>query len=562
MTAIDSPLAQAIGLAVLHLLWQGTLIALVLAVALRLLARSSANVRYALSCAALAAFIGFGFATAYQSYEPVAPQLHLDDTVTARLGPSGEVVVEEQQTMTAIIVGAIQRHSSTIALLWLAGVVVLATKLTVMWTRARGLASIGTTPAPSEHQQTLRRLSDALGVGRAVRLLESVAVEVPSVVGFLKPVILVPATSLSGLSARQLELILAHELAHIRRHDFLVNMLQSVAETLVFYHPAAWWVSNQIRIERENCCDDLAVATCGNALEYARALTTLEELRTSSRLAIAANGGSLLSRVRRLVTHGDGNSVNGWTAVAAAVTFALVLTITSLPARADRDTDPPPPPEPPAAEMEVLAPEPPEPPEPEEAESPELDNLEPLEAEVEVPATPRAPRAPRAISIAPTPMVAPRPVVVPRVAFAADMADAMADFAEDFADGDDDETPAPAGKLSINDLISLRIHNVTPQYINEMRGVFGNTLTIREITSLKVMDVTPKYIADMRAAGVAIKTAREATSLKSLNVTPDWVRQLAATGYTNLSVRDLTRLAAAGVNADFVREMQKYRSNQ
>jgi len=115
-------------------------------------------------------------------------------------------------------------------------------------------------------------------------------------------VVLVPASTLAGLSPQQLEAILAHELAHVRRHDYLANLLQTAVETLLFYHPAVWWVSAQIRRERENCCDDLAVAVCGDRLGYARALVDLEGLRIEApRLALAASGGSLTDRIRRLV---------------------------------------------------------------------------------------------------------------------------------------------------------------------------------------------------------------------------------------------------------------------
>ena len=100
-------------------------------------------------------------------------------------------------------------------------------------------------------------------------------------IGWLRPVILFPASALTGLSAEQLEALLAHELAHIRRYDYLVNLLQTTVETLFFYHPAVWWVSAQVRQEREHCCDDLAVAACGDVLTYARALTALEQLRGS-----------------------------------------------------------------------------------------------------------------------------------------------------------------------------------------------------------------------------------------------------------------------------------------
>ncbi len=105
----------------------------------------------------------------------------------------------------------------------------------------------------------------------------------------------------TGLPEAQLELILAHELAHIRRHDYLVNLLQTLVETIFFYHPAVWWLSRQIRNERENCCDDVAMATVGSRADYGRALLAIEELRaTSPSLSLAAHGGSLLARIRRI----------------------------------------------------------------------------------------------------------------------------------------------------------------------------------------------------------------------------------------------------------------------
>src|SRR5205085_6589248 len=111
------------------------------------------------------------------------------------------------------------------------------------------------------------------------RLCRSALVEVPTAIGFMKPVILLPASTLTGLAPAQIEAILAHELAHIRRHDYFVNLLQSVIETLLFYHPAVWWVSRRVREERELCCDDLAVRASGDAIAYARALSELERLK-------------------------------------------------------------------------------------------------------------------------------------------------------------------------------------------------------------------------------------------------------------------------------------------
>ena len=155
---------------------------------------------------------------------------------------------------------------------------------------------------PTHWQMAVVRLSRRLHIAAPVKLLESTLVDVPTVIGWLKPVMLLPASALAGLAPAQLEAIFAHELAHVRRHDYLVNLLQTVVETLLFYHPAVWWLSARIRTERENCCDDLAVALCGDPVAYARALADLEELRgTGGRLAMAANGASLVHRISRLL---------------------------------------------------------------------------------------------------------------------------------------------------------------------------------------------------------------------------------------------------------------------
>ena len=149
----------------------------------------------------------------------------------------------------------------------------------------------------------------------------------PTVVGWLRPAILLPIAALASLSPAQVEAILAHELAHIRRHDYAVNVLQTIAETLLFYHPSVWWLSRRIRAEREHCCDDIAVALCGDAVGYAQALAELETWRTvSATMAMAATGGTLLDRVRRIlqVPLTDEPRSPSW-----AVTLALTLVFTA-----------------------------------------------------------------------------------------------------------------------------------------------------------------------------------------------------------------------------------------
>jgi len=552
---LSGPLAQALGLALLHLLWQGAVVAGLLAATLALLSRSSSRIRYVISCAALALLLALGIATAIRSYErPMEPQ---PMTVAPAVAPFEISIIEEPapaptwQDDARAILFKVQQHIPQIVLLWLAGVLLFTIRLTVSWSRAHVLATRLTKEAPAEWQAVIQRLSKALLLRRAVKLLESSAVEVPSVIGWIRPVILIPVSGLTGLTAQQIEMILAHELAHIRRHDFVINVLQSVAETLLFYHPAAWWISHRIRIERENCCDDLAVSVCGNPLQYARALTQLEQLRGLERAAVAANGGSLLDRVRRLAGVDERRRlVNGWTAAAAALSFVALLAMTTSPANAQKK--PKKTPKPAQTQVEVVAPEPPDTPTP-----------------------------------TPSPAVAPRA----RVEVAA-IEEAVMDAVDAMDIGDDEETtPTPEGRLSIDELISLRVSGITPEYIEAMRKIFGENLSVREmsnmrlqgvtpdyvremrtffgapltsrdIVSLRVQGVSPAYVNDLRSAGVEVKTARDAVSLKVQGVSPAFVRSLREAGYDKISVRDLTRLAAAGVNADFIREMSKYRTDK
>ena len=137
----------------------------------------------------------------------------------------------------------------------------LTVRLLSGWIWVQRMKSRGTRVAARELQAAVVRLSKRLHIARSVRLLESARVDVPTVIGWLKPVILLPVSALAGLSQAQVEAILAHELAHIRRHDYLVNLLQALLETLLL--PSPWWLSRRIRAERENCCDDLAVSLCG-----------------------------------------------------------------------------------------------------------------------------------------------------------------------------------------------------------------------------------------------------------------------------------------------------------
>ena len=295
---------ERLGWTLVHFLWQGALIVLLYAAVRSLfLRRVEATVRYTFACAALAAMIVMPLITWTLMSPPDATAVPVNRTATIPHTDSSVAVTALPSSVRAIV----SRRSPGPLLLWvvmawLLGATLLWMRLLGGWMVAARMRSLHVRPAPPEWQQTIRRLAAQIGITRPVRLLVSALVQAPAVVGWLRPVVLVPVGALTGLPAAQLELLLIHELAHIRRHDYLVNVLQSAAEALLFYHPAVWWVSGRIRAEREACCDDLAVAIGGDVLAYARALTEMEAFRPSHlNIAVAANGGSLAERVARLL---------------------------------------------------------------------------------------------------------------------------------------------------------------------------------------------------------------------------------------------------------------------
>jgi GWxTD domain-containing protein len=327
MTMLDiwmqSSSAKALGWTLVHSLWEGLAIALVLAVVLGV--ARSARVRYWAACFAMIAMLaGFG-ATFYRvmpreaGIAPKAPIPAVAVALTPDDGPIG-------------ITGTRWDFSDLLPWLapaWMAGVLLFQLRCLASWVAAGRLRRVGVCGAPEAWIERLDALRARLRMTRPVTLLESCFLEVPVVIGHLRPVILVPVGLLVGLPVAQIESILLHELAHIRRADYLVNLMQTLVEGLLFYHPAVWWISSVMRAERENCCDDVAVAASGDAHEYATALAALAETRWAvSEAAIAANGGNLVRRIRRVLAQPEGPRAAMAPALSAGVlivTCALAL---------------------------------------------------------------------------------------------------------------------------------------------------------------------------------------------------------------------------------------------
>ena len=306
---------QALGWALVHSLWQCALAAAGLASLLGMLPSRAARIRYACATATLVLTAALPLVTALSLYGASpwpAPTL---------AGPAALVL-----RLAARVRPTLEPALPLIVVLWVAGVVAFSLRLASGWMAAGRLAVIGTRPAPPACTAALQRLAALLRVTRPVRVAASVLVQVPAVIGWLRPVILLPASALTGLTPLQLDALLAHELAHVRRHDYVVRVLQSVIETLLFYHPAVWWVSRRVGEEREHCCDDLVVAVCGDAHLYAQALVGMEKLRrTGPAFVLTAARGSLVHRIRRLVAPLPAETRSLWVAGLIVATVVLVV---------------------------------------------------------------------------------------------------------------------------------------------------------------------------------------------------------------------------------------------
>ena len=360
---------ERVGIALLHSLWQGSLVGVGLLVVLILLRGGRAQARYLVSCAALALMLLLPLGTflLVRPPTPIADDPIADDEPPpSRLATSAAAALEAAAALLpAQLPGIEPRTASRIdpdddhsgngkpdnanvatpaennhpwlsanaeALLWAmvvgwaCGVGLLSCRMLgghlLAWRLTRRLVE----PLDAVWQERVRRLADRLNVRAPLELWQSACVEAPVVIGCFRPVILVPVGLLTGLTTAQIEAIFAHELAHVRRYDFLVNAVQCLIETLLFYHPCAWWISARIRSEREHCCDEIAVAASGDALDYARALSRLEEQRPPARLALALTGGNLLGRVRRIVgQRRTSDVVGGWFAGSLAIVLPLAV---------------------------------------------------------------------------------------------------------------------------------------------------------------------------------------------------------------------------------------------
>ena len=326
---VSNPYFNSLALTLLHFIWQGCFIALTLKFALILTSQKKPQLRYAFASIAMLSCLLLPFITFAIIYQSGNTSLPFSSNIIPTLNSAATHLQLNSFYWPTNVIELLPYLS----VIWLAIVMLLTTKLLVEVFMVNQLTKQSVVPADAKLSARFIQLVEKMKLTVTPRLLISLETDVPMAIGWLKPVILLPVSMLSGLSTSQLEMLILHELAHIRRHDYLVNFIQTLVALLLFFHPAVQWISKQMRNEREYCSDDIAVQYSGDAIAYAHTLADTAAIcskhkhPTIPKMAMAASGGDLKQRVVRLVDHHctSSNDAGKWMAATVIIVGVLIF---------------------------------------------------------------------------------------------------------------------------------------------------------------------------------------------------------------------------------------------
>lgn len=334
---ISEELIYALGWTVVHSIWQGLLIAIIMALVMQSMQKSSAKLRYEVAGISLFLVFVFSLSTFILLFDGVSQKGFGEITLIGHMSSENAAVVTSSffQNTVQTCIDYFNSHLPVIVTIWLIGVAFFLVRLVGGLAYVQRLKKYNNKPLSAYWQNKLTSLSEKIPLQKPVELLESSMVKVPMVIGYLKPVILMPVGAVNGLSESEVEAILAHELGHIFRNDFLMNIVLSFIEVLFYYHPAVWWISANVRLERENCSDDIAIKLCGNSLTYAKALVNLQEMNNHTVPAFAmtfsGSKNQMLNRVKRILNQPQNRSniIEKLTATCLLLVAIFILSISA-----------------------------------------------------------------------------------------------------------------------------------------------------------------------------------------------------------------------------------------
>jgi len=297
---LSNEIVYALSWTLIHSLWQVTLVAVLLMLLLKVIPALNSTHRYMVALSSLVVILLMSLVT-FTSY-------YFEGTETGLIGSFMVPLSVEPQGMAqsteAGIVDYLEYYTPLIVNLWIIGALVFFLKIAGGFFYMRNLVR-QSQPAENKFNKKISKLKKAFNITRSVELKESIRVTTPLVMGYIKPVILFPVGLINQLSISEVECILAHEMAHIKRHDFILNIFQMTVESIFYFHPAIWYISSRISAERENCCDDIAINYTNSSISYAKTLVKLQDLRLQGNfkpaLAYSGNKKAFTNRIMRIL---------------------------------------------------------------------------------------------------------------------------------------------------------------------------------------------------------------------------------------------------------------------
>ena len=578
---------ESLGWTLLHFCWQAAAIVLVYWLADAVLSKARSQTRYVLALGTM--LLMFVSALATLAYEETQGGSGLSASPSAFSSPTWRTIGSSISSDLAPLAGLKTAGAATqppplhmsrflpwLDVAWLLGVACLSMRTIGGWRLIQRLRRSALVEAPEAVYASFLRLCERLGITRQVSLRIAEHIQGPLAIGIVRSVIILPAAALMALSPEQLEAVLAHELAHVRRADYLWNLIQTMVETLLFFHPAVWWLGRRLRQQRELCCDDVAVQSCADPLIYATALLRLEERRSQRlSLAMALDGqrrwSGLRARIARIL--GETNDEKGPRELvpiplaALCAVFLLVLlpvpqlfaglreamrTQTETPAVSGSRAFPPA-----AATMNLPA--------------PAVSHVVPESSA----ATPMPPMA----QTAPLPAVANNSAAAVATEVAqgagygagegvgygagyggnADQAPAVDASAHkaDYIDG----MRAAGYDVDIDKYVAMKVQGITPEYAQAMAKVGFGKPSADELIAMKVQGITPEYVSELRAAGLQPSNIRDLVSYRIFRVTPEFVAGMKTAGFDSIPPQKLVALRVHDVTPEYARTVKQQYPN-
>ena len=549
-----TPTVQAIAWTLIHFCWQAAAIAAIYRALSLLAARRSSNTRYLLALGALLLMVAFSVVTYVFEMRAGASSIAVPATLNAlETYTFSPVTTSHSGTMQTPASAANSAHTqaafnpSNISLpvlpisvlrfidgLWLLGVLALSMRSLGGWWLIRRLRASATVEASAAVLVGFRRISAALGLRRPVLLRVSGAIAGPVTVGALRALVLLPLSAATSLGPDELEVVLAHELAHVRRADFFWNLVQTLVETLFFFHPAVWWLGSRIRHERELCCDDMALIVCPNPVVYANALFQLEQQRSLQlNLAMALDGHqsgrTLRMRINRILGEPQAITTNRGPFSLAAAAAALIVLLISVP-----------------QVMACLNPTP-------AAESTPVAVLAPVPVVHPLARPATAPVRPA--SVAAVARVEAPALLTPVLAITEQQQSAPETGAE--KGGYIDRMKAVGYDVDLEKYVAMKIQGVTPEYARAMSELGFGKLSADDLISCKIQAVTPEYIAELKKNGLDVKDVHDAITYRIFAVTPEFVAGMKAAGFSDLTSKQLLAMRVQGITPEYAQSIEK-----